>query len=112
MDDCKPHEPTLREVTAQLKGLRDYVDARDREYRTTAELREKALSIALTASDKAVGLAEANADKWRESANEWRSAMNDKDRNFVTSKSLWGYIVAAIMITIGIVEALQSIFAR
>jgi hypothetical protein len=42
--------------------------------------KDKAINIALAAAKEAVGVAEKNAEKWRDQANEWRNAMNDKDR--------------------------------
>ena len=44
---------------------------------------EKAVNAALAAQEKAVALAERNAEKWRESANEWRDAMDDRETRFV-----------------------------
>jgi hypothetical protein len=41
---------------------------------------KEAVAAALAASEKAVAVAEANAEKWRASANEWRGAMNDRER--------------------------------
>lgn len=35
-------------------------------------------------SKESVRLAEENADKWRANANEWRTAMDNKDRLFIT----------------------------
>ena len=45
--------------------------------------KDKAINIALAAAKEAVGVAEKNAEKWRDNANEWRAAMNDKDKMFV-----------------------------
>jgi hypothetical protein len=39
--------------------------------------------LGLQAAKDAVAIAEANAEKWRESANEWRGAMNDRERNLM-----------------------------
>lgn len=43
-----------------------------------------AVSAALTAAKEAVLVAEANADKWRASANEWRGAMSDREKTFIS----------------------------
>lgn len=54
--------------------------------------RDKAIDAALSAAKEAVNVAEANAEKWRTNANEWRAAMSDKDKllmqrsEFVTYK--------------------------
>jgi hypothetical protein len=42
--------------------------------------KDKALSAALSTAKEAVAVAEKNAEKWRDNANEWRGAMNDKDK--------------------------------
>lgn len=44
---------------------------------------EKAVNAALVAADKAVEKEQANAEKWRNSANEWRDAMNDRETRFL-----------------------------
>ena len=43
----------------------------------------KAVSAALAAAALAVDKAEDNAARWRESANEWRGAMDDRERTFL-----------------------------
>ena len=48
------------------------------------EEKDKAISAALASAKEAVAVAEINAAKWRESANEWRSAMSDKDKTYET----------------------------
>jgi len=69
------------------------------------EEKDKALKAALAEAKEAVKVAEINAEKWRQSSNEWRSAMNDRERNFVTRREVWivvaaitGFIIAAIKI--------------
>ena len=47
------------------------------------EEKDKAINIALAAAKEAVGVAEKNAEKWRDSANEWRGAMNDREKMFM-----------------------------
>jgi hypothetical protein len=44
---------------------------------------EKAVNAALVAADKAVEKEQLNAEKWRNSANEWRQAMNDRETRFL-----------------------------
>lgn len=46
------------------------------------------------AVEKALELADVNTEKWRASANEWREAMNDRERKFVTKEI--GVIVALL----------------
>jgi len=45
---------------------------------------EKAVNAALASSDKAISVASVIAEKWRENANEWRGAMEDKDKTYAT----------------------------
>lgn len=45
--------------------------------------RQTAISAALAAAQLAVDTAEKNAEKWRDSANEWRGAMDDREVRFV-----------------------------
>ena len=44
---------------------------------------EKAVKAALAAADTAVNKAEYNSEKWRDSANEWRQAMDDREIKFL-----------------------------
>jgi hypothetical protein len=72
-------------------SLRDYVDVmfaeRDKAVSAALLAQGKAVSAALDSSDKAITKAEANAEKWRENANEWRVAMSDpRSRAAVTSR--------------------------
>ena len=45
-------------------------------------------SALLTAQEKAINLAEKNAEAWRASANEWRGAMTDRERTFMARGEL------------------------
>lgn len=58
--------------------------------------RDKAISAALLSAEKAVQVAEANAEKWRQNANEWRGAMGDREKNFITRREVWIAVVAII----------------
>src|SRR4029077_14832968 len=44
---------------------------------------EKAVKAALASADMAVNKAEYNSEKWRDSANEWRQAMDDREVKFL-----------------------------
>lgn len=91
-----------------LETLKALMDERDRRYGEIAQANEKATQIALSSAEKAVLVAERNAEKWRDNANEWRQAMNDKDRSFVTKNVLWGYFAAIL----GLVFAMVAIFQK
>lgn len=72
--------------------LRDYVEALLAQMDTRNEQRfvaqEKAIAAALASSDKANATAETNAEKWRQSANEWRGAMSDRDRELPSRREV------------------------
>jgi len=51
-------------------------------------LQDKAVTVALLAAEKAVAIAEGNAEKWRMNANEWRGAMGDREEKFVQKEHL------------------------
>lgn len=66
-----------------LTTIKAIMDERDIRYTQLADAKEKAISAALAAAEKAVTVAEINSQKWRENANEWRNAMNDREAAFV-----------------------------
>lgn len=49
--------------------------------------REKQVNLALVASQRAINKAEIEAERVRQAANEWRGAMADREKNFVTRQS-------------------------
>ena len=60
------------------------------------------------AQEKAVSAAEANSEKWRNNANEWRESMLDRERQFF-SKSM-GYVVALLSVLALILSIAEKIF--
>lgn len=79
----------------QLKEfLLALIQEADRRYEQRFELQDKAVTAALAAAKEAVSIAADNADKWRANANEWRTAMDDRERQFL-SKGM-GYVVGAL----------------
>lgn len=111
-----------------LKHMTAILAANDTRYREKFEGQEKAVNAALAAAEKAVNVAEAHAEKWRANANEWRSAMTDRENRFVTQaeyallkermdkhegssrgmRDLWGWIAAGVMTLV----ALVGVFLR
>ena len=71
--------------TLTLTTVKAIIDERDIRYTQLADAKEKAISAALAAAEKAVTVAEINSQKWRENANEWRQAMDDRETQFVKS---------------------------
>jgi len=50
--------------------------------------RTKRFEIALHDAQKAVEIADTNSEKWRSNANEWRAAMDDREREFARKPDL------------------------
>lgn len=50
--------------------------------------RTKRFEIALHDAQKAVEIADTNSEKWRSNANEWRAAMDDRERTFARKSDL------------------------
>lgn len=81
----------LREMEARLGSADLAADVRN-EQRFVAQQQaikdaltsqKEAVAAALVAAEKAVLVAETNAEKWRAAANEWRGAMNDRERTLM-----------------------------
>ena len=51
---------------------------------------EKSTAAAFVAAEKAVALAEANAERWRQDAQEWRSRMTEREKDFSTKTEVDG----------------------
>jgi hypothetical protein len=88
----RTHEPSLREITAELDGLRDLIkselksikevmDERDHRYEDRFTAMDEKTGLALTSSKEAVNKAEVAQEKRFDNTNEWRAAMQDRDRN-------------------------------
>ena len=69
--------------------IREYVDNRFLE-------QEKAVQAALAAAEKAVLKKEEEVERWRQNANEWRGAMSDRERDFLTRKEFYSIIGTAV----------------
>lgn len=84
--------PAERDAGWTVATLKTYVDQRltdiDKAVQAALAAAEKAVGAALAAAQRAVEAAEANAKAWREGANEWRGAMNDRERSFATVKDM------------------------
>lgn len=70
----------------------EHTDVSLKEYfeKVLAE-KDKAVNIALAAAKEAVQVAEANSEKWRANANEWRGAMSDREKNFLQRAEFEAY---------------------
>ena len=85
----------MEDESLTLTTVKAIIDERDIRYTQLADAKEKAISAALAAAEKAVTVAEINSQKWRENANEWRQAMDDREAQFVKADN-FGTTVANI----------------
>ena len=87
----RTHEPSLRELTAELDGIRDLLlakvessrtvmDERDVRYEQRFKAMDEKTSLAMTASEKAVSKAEAATEKRFDAVNEFRGTLSDQAR--------------------------------
>jgi hypothetical protein len=88
----RTHEPAIQELTSDLDGMRgvfdekidrvrEVADERDRRYEERFKAMDEKTTLALNSSDKAVNKAEIAQEKRFDNTNEWRAAMQDRDRN-------------------------------
>ena len=84
-------------------SLKEYMDSRFSDFQDQIDRRfrdqDASTTTALASAEKAVDKAESAGEKWRENANEWRSAMTDRERNFLSRKEFYVMIGTAVAIT-------------
>jgi hypothetical protein len=84
-------------------SLKEYVDQRfqDQEKAVLAALAsaDKQVSAALMSAEKAVDRAEINAERWRNNANEWRGALSDRERDYLSRREFYVMLGTAVAIT-------------
>jgi hypothetical protein len=73
-------KPSIDVIIERLKGMRELIDERDHRYEDRFTLMDEKTRLALTSSEKAVGKAETAMEKRFDNTNEWRAAMQDRDR--------------------------------
>src|SRR5678815_2512757 len=94
LDGGRTHEPSLRELTAELDGVRailsgevrsinKVMDERDRRYEDRFRAMDEKTSLALTSSEKAVTKAETATEKRFDSVNEFRGSLKDQAANLI-----------------------------
>jgi hypothetical protein len=71
----------IEELRREIKAQRDIMDERDRRYEDRFTAMDEKTGLALTSSEKAVTKAEIAQEKRFDNTNEWRAAMQDRDRN-------------------------------
>jgi hypothetical protein len=96
-DNGRTHEPSLRELTAELDGLRDVIfekigaarvvmDERDKRYEERFTAMNEKTQSAIAASEKAVTKAEVSTEKRFDSVNEFRKTLADQATEFLTRR--------------------------
>ena len=93
-------DPNCRQ--SELVSLRDHFERLLAEHEKREQMREEAMQRALQ-------IQETNTLHWRESANEWRAAMDDRERNFLP-RSI-GYIVG-ILSVVSLVLTIYEVMHR
>lgn len=86
-------------------ALKEYIDNEIKHLNTLTDEkfagRDTATKAALDSAQTAVNKAEAENRKWRDSANEWRGAMSDRERDFLTRKEFYAIVATvATLLTI------------
>lgn len=74
---------TDKAFSAQEKAVDAAFAAQEKAVGAALVAQEKAVQAALTAATTATNKAEINYTEWRQSANEWRAAMDDRERKFI-----------------------------
>jgi len=89
-------DPKADAASWTLATLKQHYDQRmldqDKAVQAALAAAEKAVAAALAAAEKAVEKSETNSEKWRQNANEWRSAMNDREAKFSMKAEVDGEI--------------------
>jgi len=117
---------TLESLKTHFEAI---IKANDKRYKQRFEDQDSAVKAALASAEKAVAREQENSEKWRASANEWRGAMNDRERDLMPrteaeqaikantdkineitkrierNESGWKYLVAAITLIATIIGA-------
>lgn len=90
----RTHEPSLRELTAELDGatallkasvenLAEVMNERDRRYEDRFTAMDEKTSLALAGSEKAVSKAETATEKRFDAVNEFRGTLSDQATNLL-----------------------------
>jgi hypothetical protein len=80
----RSHEPDLRQVVAEMDGLRGVMEERDRRYQAILDAMDDKTALALTSAKEAVIKAEIATEKRFDSVNEFRQTLNDYQTRLVT----------------------------
>ncbi len=91
------------------------MDERDKRHDQTIMAQKEAVVSALASAERAVEKSETIAERWRANANEWRAALGDRDKQYLTKDVAKGYFVCGLMsagVIVGIVELVINILRK
>lgn len=95
--------------------LKEYIDTRFKDFGDAVDRRfndqDTSTKTALASAEKAVDKAEASSEKWRQNANEWRGAMSDRERDFLSRKEFYAIIGTAVGV-VGMVIAVLAFMGK
>lgn len=100
--DAKAIEAAL---IAQQQAVAAALVAAEKAVTTALASAEKAVSAALAAQEKATDKYEREVERWRANSNEWRDAMDDRERKFVGSDA---YLAAHTPLVMDIADLKSS----
>jgi len=112
--DENPALSTVQVLAEKLTGEISLSNERDRRYEERFRAMDEKTSLALNASEKAVTKAEVAQEKRFDNTNEWRAAMQDRDRNQMPRSEIeqrFSAIKSQQNWTIGIIITIFSIIA-
>ena len=79
-----------------------YVDSKfesqDRAVTAALAAADKAVQAALISAEKAVLKKEEEVERWRAASNEWRGALSDRERDYLSRKEFYSIIGTAIAV--------------
>src|SRR5678809_79588 len=85
-EECheRTHEPSLREIVAELDGFREQLRERDRFYLEKFKSQDEKTNLAMSSSERATTKAEMAVEKRFESVNEFRKSLSDQTATFLS----------------------------
>ena len=125
-DEPKPPSSWTPEIVRD--HLLAVIGVNDRRYEDKFAGQKEAVKDALAASEKAVNVAERNAEEWRKGANEWRGSMTDREGKFAMrsdleaikerldrmegggkgQRDMWGWLAAGLAAVLGVAGYLSK----
>jgi hypothetical protein len=84
--EAKTHEATGWTVDTLHSHIIGIMDEREKRSEAAIRFQKEAQEAALASAQKAIDKSEEDAKAWRQNANEWRAAMTDKDKLYLTKE--------------------------